>query len=141
MPVIVDAAAEDLTIPNIHLKRGADVGLLQRRQGASRTAVRRTRLGRKSLLEAAWVNSAPHHTFGRPMKIGREEIMGMLAAVDAWKRRDIKAEYATKRGYLQTIADRVKKVNGVIAQKSSIRKSCQTTRLACESRGIPRNSA
>ncbi len=116
VPVIVDAAAEDLTIPNIHLQRGADVVCYSGGKVLRGPQCAGLALGRKSLLEAAWVNSAPHHTFGRPMKIGREEIMGMLAAVDAWKRRDMKAEYATKRAYLQTIADRVKKVNGVTAE-------------------------
>ena len=113
VPVVVDAAAEDLTIPNVHLKRGADVVCYSGGKVLRGPQCAGVALGRKDLLEAAWVNSAPHHTFGRPMKVGREEVIGMLAAVDAWKRRDIKAEYATKRGYLQTIADRVGKVNTV----------------------------
>jgi D-glucosaminate-6-phosphate ammonia-lyase len=49
------------------------------------------------------------------MKIGREEIMGMLAAVEAWSGRDIKAEYAQKRAYLDHIANRVKAIGGVTA--------------------------
>ncbi len=113
VPVVVDAAAEDLTIPNVHLKRGADVVCYSGGKVLRGPQCAGVALGRKDLLEAAWVNSAPHHTFGRPMKVGREEIMGMLAAVDAWKRRDIKAEYATKRGYLQAITDRVQKVSTV----------------------------
>lgn len=113
VPVVVDAAAEDLTIPNVHLERGADVVCYSGGKVLRGPQCAGVALGRKDLLEAAWVNSAPHHTFGRPMKVGREEVMGMLAAVDAWKRRDIKVEYATKRGYLQTIAGRVRKVNTV----------------------------
>jgi seryl-tRNA(Sec) selenium transferase len=54
-------------------------------------------LGRNDPLGAARVNSAPHHTFGRPMKVGREEIMSMLASRRCMERRDMKAEYATKR--------------------------------------------
>ena len=50
-------------------------------------------LGDKNLLQAAWANSAPHHAFGRSLKVGKEEIMGMLAAVEAWKTRDHDAEY------------------------------------------------
>ena len=56
--------------------------LLQRRQGPRGPQCAGLALGRKDLLQAAWINSAPHHTFGRALKIGREEIMGMLAAVE-----------------------------------------------------------
>jgi L-seryl-tRNA(Ser) seleniumtransferase len=41
-------------------------------------------LGRKDLVRAAWVHSAPHHGFSRNMKVGKEEVIGMLAAVEAW---------------------------------------------------------
>ena len=50
-------------------------------------------LGQKDLLQAAWVNSAPHHAFGRSLKVGKEEIMGMLAAVEMWVKRDHEAEW------------------------------------------------
>ena len=116
VPVVVDAAAEDLTIPNLHLQRGADVVCYSGGKVLRGPQCAGIALGRKDILQAAWVNSAPHHTFGRPMKIGREEIVGMLAAVDAWRSRDIKAEYAEKRRYLQSIADRVTKVPSVTAE-------------------------
>lgn len=116
VPVLVDAAAEDLTIPNIHLQRGATV------VGYSGGKVLRgpqcagLMLGDKKLLQAAWINSAPHHAFGRPMKVGREEIMGMLAAVEMWPKRDIASEYKEKERYLHHIAARVQKISGVTAE-------------------------
>jgi D-glucosaminate-6-phosphate ammonia-lyase len=113
VPVIVDAAAEDLTIPNVHLQRGADIVCYSGGKVLRGPQCAGLAFGRKEILQAAWINSAPHHTFGRAMKIGREEIMGMLAAVEAWKQRDMKAEYAEKRNYLQHIADRVKSIPGV----------------------------
>ena len=85
VPVIVDAAAERLTVPNLHLGRGADMVALQRRQvPAGDRSAQGLLLGRKDLLQAAWLNSAPHHAFGRSLKVGKEEIMGMLAAVETW---------------------------------------------------------
>jgi L-seryl-tRNA(Ser) seleniumtransferase len=116
VPVVVDAAAEDLTIPNVHLQRGADVVCYSGGKVLRGPQCAGVALGRKDILQAAWINSAPHHTFGRPMKIGREEIMGMLAAVEAWQGRDIKAEYAQKRAYLEHIANRVKAIGGVTAE-------------------------
>ena len=50
-------------------------------------------LGQKDLVRAAWINSAPHHAFGRSLKVGKEEIMGMLAAVEMWVKRDHDAEW------------------------------------------------
>ena len=50
-------------------------------------------LGRKDLVRAAWVHSAPHHGPGRAMKVGKEEAMGMLAAVEMWEKRDHDAEW------------------------------------------------
>src|SRR5690242_17059157 len=72
-------------------------------------------LGRKDLLQAAWVSSAPHHGHGRAMKIGKEEMVGLLAAVEMWMQRDHKKEDETWTQWMQTIADRVQKVDGVTA--------------------------
>jgi D-glucosaminate-6-phosphate ammonia-lyase len=113
VPVLVDAAAEDLTIPNIHLQRGATVvsysgGKCMRGPQCAGLA-----LGDKNLLEAAWANSAPHHAFGRSLKVGKEEIMGMLAAVEMWTRRDHKAEQAQWQAWLDGISARVTKVDSV----------------------------
>jgi L-seryl-tRNA(Ser) seleniumtransferase len=73
-------------------------------------------LGQKSLLQAAWLHSAPHHAFGRPMKVGKEEIMGMLAAVEAWVKRNHKAEWKEWEGWLETISSSVKRVSGVTTE-------------------------
>src|SRR5258705_5119010 len=91
VPVLVDAAAEVLTVPNVHLENGATlVGYsggkcLRGPQSAGLL------LGRKDLVQAAWVHSAPHHGFARAMKVGKEEAIGMLMAVEMWAKRDHKA--------------------------------------------------
>jgi hypothetical protein len=65
-------------------------------------------LGKKSLLQAAFLNGAPHHAVGRPMKAGKEEIMGLLAAVEAWiSGRDHEAEWRMWDGYIETICSAV----------------------------------
>ena len=70
-------------------------------------------LGEKNLLQAAWANSAPHHAFGRSLKVGKEEIMGMLAAVEMWVKRDHEAEWKIWDGWLGTIAARLNQIQGV----------------------------
>jgi len=103
IPVVVDAAAERLTIPNVYLEKGADVVCYSGGKCLRGPQCAGLALGQKSLLQAAWINSAPHHAFGRSLKVGKEEIMGMLAAVEAWTRRDHQAEWKEWEGWLNTI--------------------------------------
>jgi L-seryl-tRNA(Ser) seleniumtransferase len=113
VPVIVDAAAEILTIPNVHLQRGATVVAYSGGKCIRGPQAAGLLLGEKNLLQAAWANSAPHHAFGRSLKVGKEEIMGMLAAVQMWKKRDHEAEWQQWQGWLQEISAGVKRVPGV----------------------------
>ncbi|MBT3265676.1 aminotransferase class V-fold PLP-dependent enzyme [Candidatus Poribacteria bacterium] len=107
IPVLVDAAAERPDIPNWYLGQGADAvaysgGKCLRGPQASGLV-----LGRKDLLQAAFANGAPHHSLGRPMKAGKEEIMGLLAAVEQWTRRDHEAEWLQWEKRLGVISDAV----------------------------------
>ena len=113
VPVIVDAAAEGLTFPNIHLQRGATAVAYSGGKCIRGPQAAGLLLGDKNLLQAAWANSAPHHAFGRSLKVGKEEIMGMLAAVETWKTRDHEAEYKNWESQLQYISGQVTTVNGV----------------------------
>ena len=116
VPVMVDAAAEILTIPNVHLQRGATlVGysggkFIRGPQSAGLL------LGRKDLVKAAWIHSAPHHGYSRAMKVGREEMIGMLVAVESWVKRDHRAEWAEWVARCDYIAERASKVAGITAQ-------------------------
>jgi L-seryl-tRNA(Ser) seleniumtransferase len=116
VPVIVDAAAEILTVPNKHLQAGAHMVAYSGGKCLRGPQCAGLLLGPKDLVKAAWLHSAPHHAFGRPMKVGKEEIMGMLAAVEAWTKRDYKAEYKTWESWLARISDRVTKVPGVTTE-------------------------
>jgi L-seryl-tRNA(Ser) seleniumtransferase len=113
VPLIVDAAAEILTIPNVHLQRGATAVAYSGGKCIRGPQAGGLLLGDKNLLQAAWANSAPHHAFGRSLKVGKEEIMGILAAVEAWKKRDYDAEMRLWGSWLDSIATNVKRVSGV----------------------------
>ena len=70
-------------------------------------------LGRKDILQSAWQASSPHHGPGRDNKVGREETLGMVAAVEAWVKRDHKAEWNKWLSYLDTISKRVSSIESV----------------------------
>ena len=113
IPILVDAAAEVLTIPNIHLKRGADVVVYSGGKAICGPQCAGLVLGRKDILMSAWQASSPHHGPGRDNKVGREEMMGMLAAVEAWTKRDHAGEWKTWLSWLDNIAKKVSTIDGV----------------------------
>ena len=107
VPTFVDAAAERPDVPNWYLEQGVDAvgysgGKCLRGPQASGLV-----LGRKDLLEAAFANGCPHGSIGRPMKAGKEEIMGLLAAVEQWVARDHQAEWREWEHRLEVISEAV----------------------------------
>jgi len=116
VPVLVDAAAENLTIPNVHLEQGATVVAYSGGKALCGPQCAGIVLGDKDLLMSAWQASAPHHGPGRDNKIGKEEIMGMLAAVEAWTTRDHEQEWQKWLGKLDAIAARVQQLDGVTTE-------------------------
>ncbi|MFB3827575.1 MAG: aminotransferase class V-fold PLP-dependent enzyme [Bryobacteraceae bacterium] len=110
IPLIVDAAAERLIIPDPYLSRGADMTAYSGGKCLRGPQCAGLLLGRKDLLQAAWLNSAPHHAFGRSLKVGKEEIMGMLAAVEAWVARDHAREWKQWESWLASIREKVETV-------------------------------
>ena len=113
IPILVDAAAEILTIPNIHLQRGATVVVYSGGKAICGPQCAGLVLGKKDILMSAWQASSPHHGPGRDNKVGREEMMGMLAAVDAWGKRDHKGEWKTWLSWLDNISKRVSTIEGI----------------------------
>src|SRR5687768_682536 len=95
IPILVDAAAEVLTIPNVHLQRGATIVAYSGGKAICGPQCAGLLLGNKKILMSAWQASSPHHGPGRDNKVGREEMMGMLAAVETWLKRDHEGEWKT----------------------------------------------
>lgn len=113
VPVLVDAAAEILTVPNVHLSNGATLVGYSGGKCIRGPQSAGLLLGRKDLVQAAWVHSAPHHGFARAMKVGKEEAMGMLMAVEMWVKRNHDEEWKRWLGWLDHIATRVSAIDGV----------------------------
>jgi len=113
IPILVDAAAEILTIPNLHLQRGATVVVYSGGKAICGPQCAGLVLGKKDILMSAWQASSPHHGPGRDNKVGREEMLGMLAAVEAWGKRDHKGEWTTWLSWLDNISKRVSGIDGI----------------------------
>ena len=110
---LVDAAAEDLTVPCVHLEKGATVVAYSGGKALCGPQCSGIMLGQKDILQSAWQASSPHHGPGRDNKVGREEMIGALAAIEAWVTMDHKAQWVKWLSYLDTISKKVATINGV----------------------------
>lgn len=113
IPILVDAAAENLTIPNIHLNRGATVVAYSGGKALCGPQCAGLLIGDKNILMSAWQASSPHHGPGRDNKVGREEMIGLVAAVEAWVSMDHKGQWGKWLNWLDTILKKMNKIEGV----------------------------
>jgi seryl-tRNA(Sec) selenium transferase len=113
VPVLVDCAAEVLTIPNVHLARGATIVAYSGGKAICGPQCAGLLLGDKAILSSAWQASSPHHGPGRDNKVGREEMIGMLAAVETWTKRDHAKEWKRWLGFLDHIKSKLSPVKAL----------------------------
>jgi L-seryl-tRNA(Ser) seleniumtransferase len=84
IPILVDAASEHIERPSPWLVRGADMVVYSGGKFLRGPQTSGLLLGNKRLVQAAWCNASPHQAFGRPMKVSKEDIIGVLAALEHW---------------------------------------------------------
>ncbi|MEX2566204.1 MAG: aminotransferase class V-fold PLP-dependent enzyme [Cyclobacteriaceae bacterium] len=116
IPILMDAAAENLTIPCVHFERGATMVAYSGGKAICGPQCAGLLLGKKDLMLSAWQASSPHHGPGRDNKVGKEEMLGMLAAVEAWTQRDHEREWDRWMVWLDSIAKRVTQIKGISHQ-------------------------
>jgi D-glucosaminate-6-phosphate ammonia-lyase len=84
IPVLVDAASEHIERPSPYLARGADMVIYSGGKFLRGPQTSGLLLGRKDLIQAAWMNASPHQAFARGMKVSKEDVIGVLAALEVW---------------------------------------------------------
>lgn len=115
VPVIVDAAAQlpprtNLTeIPGL----GASLVVFSGGKGIGGPQSAGLVLGKKSFVEAVRLNASPSSAVGRGMKVGKEEILGMVTALDRFLNGSDEADRKRWESQSQTIVDAVADVSGV----------------------------
>jgi L-seryl-tRNA(Ser) seleniumtransferase len=118
VPVAMDCADRLPLVPNPYLSRGVDLVAYSGGKIIRGPQTAGVLLGRKDLVAAAFMNSAPHHAFARALKVSKEEVVGMVAAIELLRsgKRSRDAEDAEWRAWFRHIADTVSKVSGVSGQ-------------------------
>src|SRR6266705_16350 len=119
VPCFNDAAADVPPISNLwnYTETGFDLVAFSGGKGLRGPQCTGLLLGKKDLIDAAQLNNSPNsNTIGRGMKVGKEEIIGLVAAVDWFLEQDDAAMEAEYRKRAALIAERVKSVPSVEAR-------------------------
>ena len=74
-------------------------------------------LGRKDLIEGAVPAMNPYASIGRGMKVGKEEMIGLLAAVERYLKVDHDAEFKELDSRVQYMIEALAKIPGVTADR------------------------
>jgi L-seryl-tRNA(Ser) seleniumtransferase len=116
VPLLLDDAAGIPPVENakLYARMGIDLYCFSGGKGLCGPQCSGVLLGRKDLIEAALLNSSPREgAVCRPMKVGKEEIIGCLTALETWLKLDEKKLYAEWNGRIERIRKLVETIPGV----------------------------
>ena len=116
VPTFLDAAADVPPAGRLseYVRAGFDLVAFSGGKGLKGPQCSGLLLGRKDLVEAAFLNGSPHSdTIGRGAKVGKEEIIGLWTAVELYLKRDHKAEWSEWESRVSSIAGALAGLRGV----------------------------
>jgi L-seryl-tRNA(Ser) seleniumtransferase len=117
VPVIVDAASMLPPRDNLykHLRLGADLVNFSGGKGIRGPQSTGILVGRKDLIRAAALSASPNNGVGRPSKTSKEEIVGLVSALELFLAEDEDAEMNRYLEVSTHIVDAMRDVPGVRA--------------------------
>src|SRR5437667_9581970 len=116
VPMLLDDAAGIPPVENakLYASMGIDLYCFSGGKGLRGPQCSGLLLGRKDLIEAALLNSSPREgAVCRPMKVGKEEVIGCLTALETWLKVDEKKLYSEWNARVDRIRKLVETVPGV----------------------------
>jgi len=115
----VDAAAELPPVENLwaFIQRGAALAIFSGGKALRGPQASGLVAGRPDLVRGCRLNSNPHQRIGRPMKAGKEEIVGLVAAVERYLTLDHSADMARWERQVAFLVDAVQGIRGVAARR------------------------
>jgi D-glucosaminate-6-phosphate ammonia-lyase len=119
VPTLNDAAADVPPVGNLskYTKMGFDLVAFSGGKGLRGPQSAGLLIGRKDLIAAARLNAPPNgNTIGRGMKVNKEEMLGMLAALELYLAKDHAAEQREFAARAEVIRNSAATVPGVKAE-------------------------
>jgi uncharacterized pyridoxal phosphate-dependent enzyme len=116
VPTFNDAAADVPPVENLwkYTKMGFDLVTFSGGKGMCGPQSTGLLLGRKDLIEAAMLNSSPNSdTVGRGQKVNKEEMVGLMVAVERYLKRDHEADWKEWTRRANLIQSAVAPIKGV----------------------------
>jgi L-seryl-tRNA(Ser) seleniumtransferase len=119
VPVIVDGAAQLPPASNLwnFTHMGADLAVFSGGKDLRGPQPTGLIVGRRDLIEACALNANPNHSIGRPMKVGKEEMVGLLAAVKRYLSLDHEARAEQLEQIVAAWNDALNSIPGVCARR------------------------
>lgn len=117
VPVVVDMASDLPPWPQLDrfIKVGADLLVLSGGKAIGGPQSSGVLLGRRDLIDAARLNSTPNDNIGRGMKVGKEEIIGLIVALERYVKTDHTAEMERWNMRARRIVERLQSIPGLEA--------------------------
>jgi D-glucosaminate-6-phosphate ammonia-lyase len=119
VPVLIDAAADVPPVENLSrfIKLGYDLVCISGGKAICGPQSAGLLLGRRDLIEAAKLNTSPNSgSIHRGMKVNKEEILGMLIALESFLKKDHAAEWKEWERRVAVIVGVVNTLEGVSAE-------------------------
>ncbi len=117
VPVLVDAASMLPPRDNLfrYLRGGADLVIFSGGKGIRGPQSTGILAGRRDLVRAATLNASPNQAIGRAAKTSKEEIVGIVNALELFLAEDEAAEMARYRDVCASIVDTLRDIQGLRA--------------------------
>ena len=116
IPTFIDCAADVPPVENLFkfTKMGFDLVSFSGGKGLRGPQSAGLLLGKRKYIEAARMHTPPRgETIGRGMKVNKEEVLGMLAALELYLQKDHKAEWVMWEAQIKLISDSASEIKGV----------------------------
>jgi len=124
VPLILDVAAELPPVENLRrfISMGADLVIFSGGKDIGGPNDSGILCGRKDLIQAAALQAFPNYGVGRPLKVSKEQIVGLVFALRRYVEKDHDADRERWEGMTAYMLDRLQDIPGVDAEIAFPRK-------------------